>query len=86
MPQWIRFVLTSEQPPKTKRWMVVTTGGEKEVGGIVIGRVSWWGAWRSYAFFPNPQTLYEPQCLRDLAAFCGDQTRAHRAAAKERRA
>lgn len=80
-PKWIEFRLAVEQPDsgKTRRWDVVTKGGEKEVGGIVLGRVFWWGAWRKYAFFPAAATLYEPTCLRDIATFIEDEMRKRRA-------
>lgn len=76
-PKWIAFRLSPAQPRgggRTQRWDVVTKGGsEKEVGGIVIGHVSWWGAWRKYAFFPNAGTLFEEDCLRDIATFLGQR-------------
>jgi hypothetical protein len=34
-----------------------------------LGEVRWHGAWRCFAFFPAAGTLFEPTCLRDLAAF-----------------
>jgi hypothetical protein len=73
--RWITFRLTTITPSrKTSVWEVVT-----QDGGVVIGHVSWWGAWRKYSFFPAPNTLYEPTCLRDIARFCDDETRKHMA-------
>jgi len=66
MSTWIEFRASAVQAPKTERWDVLT---KKEVGGLLLGRISWWGSWRRYAFFPNANTLYEPTCLRDIAQF-----------------
>jgi hypothetical protein len=39
-----------------------------------LGVVKWFSAWRRYAFFPAPETLYEQDCLRDLAEFIEAET------------
>lgn len=63
--KWIRFHLcASVRGRKTYVWDVVA----KE-GPALLGRISWWGPWRKYAFFPMPTTLFEPTCLRDIASF-----------------
>lgn len=61
--KWINIVQT-EQKPKTKVWTVVT----KE-HSLSIGQIQWFGKWRKYAFFPLAETVFEPDCLRDIAAF-----------------
>lgn len=48
-------------------------------GAVPLGVVKWWGAWRKYAFFPNPDTLYEQDCLRDIAQIIVDLTNEHNA-------
>jgi len=73
--KWIRFI---EVPPArnrlTKVWRVVSKDG---LAGI--GEIRWYGAWRCYALFPEINTVFERTCLRDLATFCEDRTREHRA-------
>jgi hypothetical protein len=71
---FIRFV-EAEAAPKTKRYVVQTKDGQR------LGSVSWYGAWRCYAFFPDSDTLYEHVCLREIAAFL-DGLMAERRAAK----
>jgi hypothetical protein len=71
--KWVEFRLDACQPPKTQRWEVVAKDG-----GEVLGTVKWWGAWRKYTFHPLAATLYEPTCLRDIAAFCEEQTTARK--------
>jgi len=73
--KWITF--ESPRPSKsgkTQEWGVVV----KDAPAAYLGTVKWFGRWRRYAFFPERETIFEPTCLRDLAAFCEEQTRAHR--------
>ena len=44
-----------------------------------IGVVKWFGRWRKYSFFPNADSVYEETCLREIAEFCQQLTKAHRA-------
>lgn len=69
--RWLSFEErgTSESG-KTRRWAVLT----KESGAL-LGFVSWFGSWRKYALYPEPKTLFERDCLRDIAAFCERRTR-----------
>jgi hypothetical protein len=45
--------------------------------------VRWYGKWRQYAFFPMPNTVFERQCLRDIANFCEAKTRERRQARRD---
>lgn len=31
--------------------------------GARLGQIKWWGAWRQYTFFPEPETVWNPACL-----------------------
>lgn len=75
--KWIRFDLL-DSTGKTNRWQVVTLDGS-----VVLGSVHWFGRWRGYAFFPLIGTVFEHQCLRDIADFCEHKTKEHREAKKE---
>lgn len=46
-------------------------------GSIELGRISWFGRWRRYAFFPARDTVFEHQCLGDIAKFLDDRTKQH---------
>jgi hypothetical protein len=64
-----------EQPkPKTKVWAVWT----KSQPFVVLGFVKWFARWYKYAFFPEPEMLFEQTCLREIADFCEHQTKAHK--------
>ena len=84
MAKWIKF---SEQPPRanrtTKVWHVLppeVLPGSDDLAPhpAPIGAVSWFGRWRKYCFFPAAETVYEQDCLRDIAAFCEQKTTEHR--------
>lgn len=34
-----------------------------------LGQVKWYGAFRKYSFFPEPNIVFETQCLKDIASF-----------------
>lgn len=68
---WITFV-EIDPAPKTKRWSVVNKNTME-----TLGTVSWFGRWRRYAFTPMENTVFEQDCLRDIADFCVNQTQQH---------
>lgn len=75
MSKWIRFVDVSERFSefKTCVWEVLTIAVPNEV----IGVVRWYGPWRQYCFIPGDDTVYNAECLEDIADFCREnrQTR-----------
>jgi hypothetical protein len=78
MAKHIEFV-EGPSKPKTKTWKVIAKDGN-----IVLGYVGWFGRWRCYTFFPEPNTVFEQTCLRDIADFMKSQTKDHRQMARER--
>ena len=72
MSKWICFVLIKEGE-KTNVWYVVTSEGHK-----TLGEIKWFSRWRKYAFFPMAETVYENDCLKDIAEFIEIQMRARR--------
>jgi hypothetical protein len=43
---------------KTEVWRVYATRGS-----ALLGTIKWFGRWRQYAFFPEPDTIFNPECL-----------------------
>lgn len=60
---------------KTLVWGIYTKDN-----AIKLGEIRWFGAWRKYSFFPEAETVYEQVCLREIAGFIEEQTKAHRKA------
>ena len=72
MAKYIEFVL-AEHKPKTNVWNV-----QAKEDGAFLGIVKWSGGWRCYIFEPDAETIYEKQCLRDIAEFLERETQAVR--------
>lgn len=80
--KWVTFMsLGNSVCGSPDRWAVLA----KE-GGDALGEVKWFGRWRGYAFYPLLDTVYEQDCLRDIAGFIEEQTKAHRAQQRTARA
>ena len=67
--KWLRFIEQPQGRRKTRIWHVVTLDGSAD-----LGEIRWHAPWRKYAFFPDARTIFEPDCLDDLASFCRGQT------------
>ena len=50
--------------------------------GSLIGWIRWYGPFRSYAYFPCEGTVYEEDCLRDLAECVEGLKKEHRESKK----
>ncbi|HZN48467.1 MAG TPA: hypothetical protein VFB71_12650 [Ramlibacter sp.] len=59
----------------TFRW-----GVRNKESGDLLGEVAWFGRWRRYCFHPRERTVFEQDCLREIATFCEERTKEHRAA------
>lgn len=79
--KWIDIVPTPSDA-KTKKFVVLTAGG----GNVQLGEIKFYPKWRAYAFFPFPRTLYEQDCLRDIATFCEIVTKEWRLEVRQRKA
>ena len=77
MSTWIRFDSTGpSKSGATQTWSVRTISD----GNGYLGRIAWRGSWRRYSFYPDEGTVFEQQCLRDIAAFCEERTAEQRKA------
>lgn len=73
MSKWITIdILTPTPGRKTQQWSVNTTGGTR------LGIIQWLPAWRCYSYFPAPSTIYEEECMREIADFCERATNNHK--------
>lgn len=79
---WLRFEdAGTSRSGKTREWAVVA----KEQG-LAIGAIQWYGPWRKYVFTARPNTVFEQDCLRDIAKFIEEKSREHYAALKTAKA
>lgn len=71
-PKWVHFeALPQKAGTKTMIWAVLATKDNTK-----LGEIRWFGRWRKYTFQPAPDTVYEEDCLRDIADFCEKMTTA----------
>lgn len=68
--KWIEFILY-DNTGKTNKYAVRT----KDDSRFKLGEIRWFGRWRKYAFFPESQTVFESQCLGDIAEFIDELMR-----------
>jgi hypothetical protein len=61
--KYLEFYL-GQQGQKTQIWHVYSKNH-----GSFLGYIKWFGRWRQYAFFPSPETVWNPECLRDICDF-----------------
>lgn len=60
MSKYLEFHLLEEKP-KTK-----VVGVYSKRNDDVLGEIKWFGRWRQYAFFPEPGTIFNVECLNDI--------------------
>ena len=46
---------------KTKTCSVISKSSREE-----LGRIAWYGPWRQYCFFPDGDTVWNLECLKDI--------------------
>ena len=61
--QYMTFALVGKTA-KTNIWAV----NNRSSGGR-LGMVKWYGPWRQYCFFPEPDTVFNKGCLTIIMGF-----------------
>jgi len=70
MNPYIKFIGPKYTPSgKTRIWRVIATRN-----GALLGEIKWWGRWRQYTFFPEPSTIFNPDCMDEIGKFCREET------------
>lgn len=55
---FVKQIPSVNEKRKTEIWNVVSRRS-----GARLGVIKWFGRWRQYAFFPEPNTIWNPDCL-----------------------
>ena len=64
MSKYVRFnVLPQEKGRVTKRFEVTNGAGD-----IVLGHIGWHSPWRRYVFYPQANTLFDSDCVQEIAS------------------
>lgn len=73
MSKYIEFVEKEILPVgKTLSWLI---GNKKS--DTVIGWIHWHTGFRKYSLYPNDNMVFDVGCLRAIADFCEEKTKAH---------
>ena len=68
MSEHLIFIdISSDYPEKKTKTVVVRTRRSANM----LGTIKWFANWRKYTFVPEPDTLYDSNCLHDIAEQCG---------------
>lgn len=59
----IYFVKVADKP-KTSVWYC-----RSEISNDLLGIVKWYSPWRQYCFYPEPNTIFNPSCHKDIDDF-----------------
>ena len=79
---YVRFLDVEYAPGgRTLRWQLVTN----TPAAAHLGWIQFKAQWRRYAFYPAPGTIYEEDCLKDIASFVERRTFAYKEQLKARR-
>jgi len=63
MSKYLEFRVL-EQKPKTQVIEVIS-----KLHSLRLGIIMWFGRWRQYAFFPEPETVFNVECLNDIVSY-----------------
>jgi hypothetical protein len=59
--KYLNFVEFQLPSKKTKNINVVSKNSR-----LAIGEIKWYGPWRQYTFFPEPDTIWNVDCLNSI--------------------
>lgn len=78
--KWVRFVATQLEGHSMEAWRVEAREDE-----IELGYIKFYPRWRKFAFYPLNDTLFEADCLHDIANFCKKRSIEFRATKRKRK-
>ena len=64
MSKYLEFIERENPTGITKRYEIIS-----KLHGDILGRISWYGAWRQYVFSSSTNTFWNKDCLKDIQDF-----------------
>ena len=61
--KWMRFIEVDKPDRKTR---VVACVNRRS--GRLIAYLAWYGPWRQYCLYPEPQTVFNTSCIESITA------------------
>ncbi len=68
--------------PDVRKTRIVAVRNRRS--GVGLGMIRWYAAWRQYCFYPAPDTIFNPTCLKRINEEMEMMTAAHRELAATR--
>lgn len=62
--EYLTFSRTASETGKTYVVQVLSARHP----GVTLGEIRWYGRWRQYAFYPRPDTIWNPECMDGVSA------------------
>ncbi len=62
--KWMTIAQVPDPKKTTKLFNVISNEGNH-----LLGHIKWYGPWRQYTFMSQANTVFEKQCLKDIADF-----------------
>lgn len=62
MSKYLNFVDTTPEGRKTRIIEV-----RSKSSGDLLGTIKWFGRWRQYTFFPEPETTFNTDCMASIS-------------------
>lgn len=72
--RWLDFRLQPGVPGRSTSKFNV----HNVITGTVLGYIAWYPSFRKYAFYPVPETVYDAECLEDIAAKLRELMESHK--------
>lgn len=76
---WLHF----EMKPKKEGQSTFSWDVYSNESGVKLGYIKWYGFFKCYSFFAEPNTVFEPTCLTDITNFIHTQMRQWREEKKQ---
>lgn len=65
-----KYLFFLDETPEGRKTSVVAVLAARS--GDRLGTIKWFGRWRQYAFFPESETIYNPECLKSICEYIED--------------
>ena len=60
------FVVRAQEARPDRKTLDYSVVQRLDAGGERLGTIRWYGPWRQYCFFPEPDTVWSAGCLADV--------------------
>ena len=78
---WIRFQNVTGFADKARKTYVVAV--INRTADRAIGRIKWYNPWRQYCFLPEPETIFNTACMKDIVGATAALNASHKAGRKQ---